>query len=373
MYKTLDSYNFKGKRVLLRIDINSEIKDNKISLSDRIIESTKTINELLKKKAKVVIMAHQGRPGDDDFTSLTKHSLLLKRFIPKLKFVDDIIGKKAINEIKRLSAGCALLLENVRFLKEEMSPPVNVKDNKLVQTLAPLFDYYVNDAFSVSHRKQSSITEFPKVLKSCIGRTMENELKHLNKLNIKDCVYILGGSKTEDVALLFNKKNVLTTGVPALVCLLAKGYNLGAENTRIKEISTEIKKQISHITTPVDLAANMNGKRRELRLSELPVNYKILDIGKETIKQYSKVIKNAKAVFLKGTPGYAQMKGFELGTKELLKAISSSKAFSVIAGGHTTTAMKRFNIKNIDYISLSGGALVHYLANKKLPGLEALK
>ena len=372
MYKTLDSFNFKGKRVLVRVDINSEIRNGKVSFSERYSASVKTIKELASEKAKVVLIAHQGRPGSSDFTSLAQHSVLLRKLIPKLKFVDDIIGKKAVTVIKSLKDGDVLLLENLRFLKDELEPK---KDNVLVRTLAPLFDYYVNDAFSVSHRKQTSITEFPKVLNSCIGRTMEIELKYLKRLNTKNAVFILGGDKVEDVALLFSKKHILAAGVPALVCLLAKGYNLGAENERMKQITSEIKREAKHITTPMDLAANINGKRKELKLDEFPVNYRVLDIGSETTKQYCVIIKKAKSIFLKGTPGYSQMKGFEKGTVNILKAIEQSKAFSVVAGGHTTTAVERFNIdkKKIGYMSLSGGALVHYLAGKKLPGLEALK
>lgn len=371
MYKTLDSYDFKDKRVLVRIDINSEIKNNKIVNSDRISSSAKTIKELMKKKAKVVLLAHQGRKGEKDFTSLEQHAKLLNKYV-NVKFINDIIGLKAIFAIKDLKPGQCILLENVRALKEEMEP---TEENRMVKRLVNFFDYYVNDAFSVSHRNQTSITEFPKYLKSCIGRTMETELKNLNRLNIETSVFILGGAKVEDVELLFNKKHVLTTGVPALICLLARDCDLGLENDRKKQITEEIRENLGNILTPVDLAININGKRKELTLDKFPVKYRALDIGTETIKQYSEIIKNAKAVFMKGTAGFSEIKGFEKGTKELLKAIAKSNAFSVIAGGHTTTALKRFKInKNkFNYISLSGGALVYYLAGKKLPGLEALK
>jgi len=371
-YKTIDSFNFKGKRVIVRIDINSEIKNNKIVPSERFLAPLKTIKELQKKKAKVVLIGHQGRPGSNDFTDFKQHYNILKKHIPKLKFINDVIGFKAVLAIKNLKEGEILLLDNVRSVKDELEPSF---ENKLTKRLAPLFDYYVNDAFSVSHRKQTSIIEFPKLMPSCIGRTMQKELENIDKLDLENCIFILGGSKTEDVSLLMNRKNILSTGVPAIVCLLAKNYDLGAENTRMRELSNEIKENISHITIPVDLAVNMKGKRKELRLSEFPSNYKILDIGSETIKQYSAVIKNAKSIFLKGTPGYSEIKGFEKGTKEILKAIEQSKAFSVIAGGHSTTALSKFKInkKKIGYISLSGGALVHYLSGKKLPGLEVLR
>lgn len=372
MYKTLDSFNFKGKRVLVRIDINSEVNNGKITFSERFTAPLKTIRELIKKKAKIVLLAHQGRPNTPDFTSLEQHYKILKKYLPKLKFVSDVIGVNAVLTIKNLKDGECLLLDNVRSLKEEMEPN---SDNKLLTRFSHLFDYYVNDAFSASHREQTSITGLPKVIPGCIGRAMEKELENLDKLDLTNTVFVLGGSKTEDVSLLFKNKNILTAGVPALVCLLAKGSNLGAENARMKELTSDIKNEINHITTPVDLAINMNGKRKELKLNQFPSNYRILDIGKETVKEYSKIIMNAKSVFLKGTPGYSEIKGFEFGTREILKAIEKSKAFTVIAGGHSSTALSRFKInkKKIGYISLSGGALVYYLAGKKLPGLEALK
>lgn len=370
-YKTLDSFDFKGKRVLVRVDLNSEIRNKKIVLSKRIIAPVKTIQELLRKKAKVVLLAHQGRLGSSDFTSLKQHAALLSRFV-KVKFVDDVMGNNAITAIRALKEGECILLDNVRSVDDELHPG---KRNNLLNALSPLFDIYVNDAFSVSHREQTSVTEFPKVLPSCIGRVMQDELEHIAKLDLKECTFILGGAKIKDVSLLMNKKHVLTTGVPAIVCLLAKGNDLGKENRRKKDVDEMIRKEVKHIIVPKDLAVNRHGKRIELALEEFPSQYPVFDIGNMTIQEYSMIIAKSKSVFFKGTAGYAEIKGFENGTKGLLKAIERSRAFSVIAGGHSSTALDRFKIdrKKIGYVSLSGGALVHYLAGKKLPGLEALK
>ncbi len=371
-YKTLDSFDFKGKRVLVRVDINSEIRNGKVVLSERIKQSATTINELIKKKAKVVVIAHQGRPGSKDFISLRQHAALLNKFV-KIKFIDDIIGKKALTAIQNLKEGEAILLQNIRFSKEELNPG---KNNRLVGTLAPLFDYYVNDAFSVSHREQSSITEFPKHLKSCIGRLMEHELKNLKKIRIKDCLFVLGGAKLDDVLLLRNKK-ILTTGILGNLCLIAEGYSLGKNNAiknNFRDAYKEVQKNITHIGAPIDVAIDSKG-RKEIAVTELPTNHDILDIGTQTATGYAKEIMHAESIFLKGTAGVCEKKGFEKGTRILLEAMAKTKAFTVISGGNTTTAMHRFGInkKNINYISLSGGALVHYLAGKKLPGLEALK
>ncbi len=372
-FKTLDSYNFANKSVLVRIDINSEIDNGKVISSPRFSEAAKTLKELVKKKAKVVVLAHQGRPGKPDFIGLSQHAKILSKYL-KIKYVDDVVGVNAVKAIKSLKPGQCLLLGNVRALKEEFNPG----KNKLTATLRPLFDYYVNDAFSICHRKQTSVVSFPKFLKSCIGKTLENELKHIEKLKMKDCLYILGGAKPTDVMLLLNKKNILSTGVLANLCLMAKKVNLGADNEVVvdyPEAMNEILKNLKHIKTPVDVAVDENGKRKELDIKELPSNYHILDLGKNTAKEYIKEIKKAKKIFFKGTAGFAEKKEFAFGTKTLLKAVESSKAFSVISGGHSITALKKFGInqKKLGYVSLSGGALVHYLAGKKLPGLEVLE
>ncbi len=372
--KTIDDFNFKNKRVLLRVDLNSEIINKRVLLNERIIEHSKTINELKRKKAKIVILAHQSRPDSSDFTSLKQHSKLLNKYT-KVKFINSIIDKKAIKKIKSLKPGEALLLENVRFLKEEFTPSLN---NKLVKTLSPLFDVYINDAFSVSHRAQTSIVSFPKILPHCIGRVMEKELHAIKKISSKNTLYILGGAKPEENILLMNKKNIITCGLFGQLCLIARGFNFGKQNKYLKKkffILKDLKKKLKSQKTPVDFAVEINHKRKELKLKDFPSNYLIYDIGKETIKQYIKEIKKAKSIFMKGTAGDCSKKQFCKGTYEILKAIESSKAFSLIGGGSLSEATRelRINKKNLGYISLSGGALIEYIAGKKLPGLEALR
>ena len=373
--KTLADLNVKDKLILLRIDINSEIINGRVQNNPRFLAHSETINLLLKRNAKVVILAHQGNPGEKDFTSLEQHSKILNKYV-KIKYVSDIIGKKAISEIQKLKSGEAILLENVRKLKDEFTPS---KNNLFVKTLSKNADYYVNDAFSVMHRNQTSIVSFPSVLKSAVGPNVEDELKNLDKLRskMKDSVFILGGRKIKDISLLLDKNKVLSTGTLSLLALKIKGHNLGKEEKILeKELkNNEIKNNIDHIYTPIDVAILKNGKRKEIWVYELPVNAEILDIGKETVKAYVNEIKKAKAVFFKGVSGKIEDKNFQYGTKEILKAIAKSKAFSIVAGGSSASSIDKFKIskKDISYISLSGGALVHYLAGKKLPGLEALK
>ncbi len=372
-YKTLDDFNFKGKRVLLRSDLNSPVKKGKVIFNERIIESARTIKELQKKRARVVIIAHQGRKGDRDFTSLKQHSVLLGKFV-KVKFVDDILGKKALDAIEELKNGETILLENIRYLDEEMKPE---KDNKIVKVLAPHFDIYVNDAFSVSHRAQTSIVSFPSLLPSAIGRLMQHELESLEKIKIKDSLFVLGGKKIEEQLLFLNRKKIISGGTLGQLILISRGHNLGLQNKLLKNEMKYLLRLKKHkkILAPVDYAFLVNGKRKEFSLDEMPVNYEVMDIGRKTMEIYRGEIMKAKIILMKGPVGYCEDKKFRKGTAALLKAVASSRAFSVLGGGHLTTVMRDIGLsqKNFDYVSLSGGAFDEYLAGKKLPGLEVLK
>ena len=373
-FKTLSDFEFKNKTVILRIDINSEIKNKKPIFSDRFVESSKTIIELKRKKAKVIVLAHQGKPNSIEFISLKQHAKILNK-LTKIKFIPDIIGKKALRAIKFLKPGEAILLENIRYLSDELSPG---KNNKIINTLAPLADIYINDAFSVCHRAQTSITEFPKVLPSGIGRLMEKELSSLNKLKLKNALFILGGTKLEEVLPLLKDRKVLAGSYLGALCLLAQGKKIGKQESLFKSqlsLMKEINPHLSNIALPVDYAVNKNDKRKNISISKLPSNYPLLDIGDKTISLYVAQIKKAKAIFLKGPLGMIEKPQFKKGTKEILKAMSSSKSFTALAGGHTTTIARELGInkKHFSYISISGGALLSYISGKKLPGLEALE
>lgn len=375
-FNTIDDLNVKGKRILLWADLNSEIINKKPVISSRIKEHAKTISELKRKKAKIIIISHQSRPGKQDFTSLKEHSKLLSKFV-SVKFVPDTIGKKADLAINKLKNGEALLLENIRFVKDEYKISMN---NKIVIFFRRKIDIYINDAFSMCHRRETSIVLLPKLFEKAIGRVLEKELKNIEKVkeNTKNALFILGGNKVEDIMLLINKKNILPTGILALLVLKAKGHKLGLQDKMLKKETKfipKIKNNLKHIKMPVDLAFEINGKRKDISINKLPINHRALDIGKETIKMYEKEIMKARKVFWKGTAGDCSHKDFCLGTKRLLKAMEKSKAFGIVSGGHSETAIQRYKInKNkIGYVSLSGGALVHYIAGKKLPGLEALK
>ncbi len=379
-FRTLDDVKLRHKTVLLRVDLNSAIVDGKVELSDRLIEHAKTIKEVIKKKARVVVLAHQGRKGDGDFTSLREHAKLLNKFV-KIKFVDDIIGKKAVEAIKSLKDGDAILLENVRFLKEEMQPG---KNNRLVKTLSQYFDYYINDAFSVSHRDQASITGFPRVIPGLIGRVMEKEINGAEKIRFGKVLFVLGGVKPEEhIDLLNGRKDaeVLTCGLFGQACAIASGYNLGRQNDVLKKkkinAGKELRKLIGKIDlhVPTDFAVDNHGKREEIDLEDFPSKHEIFDIGERTVARYTRKIKKARTVLMKGPAGRYEDKKFMEGTKDLLNAMVESNGYTIIAGGNTLSAMKHLNISKdkVKHVSLSGGAFIEYIAGKKLPGLEALK
>lgn len=370
--KTLDDFDFKGKIVLLRSDLNSDVQDGKLLKSERIKEAAITINELKKKKAKIVILAHQGRPGEEDFISLKQHCEQLNKYT-KVNFVEDIIGEKAERAIKELKNGQAILLENVRYLKEEF----DLGENKLTKFFSRVCELYVNDAFSVCHRAQASILLPKYIKKSCAGRILEREVKALTKLRLNDTLYILGGAKPEDNIKLLGNNKVLSCGLFGQVCLINKGKKLGEQEKYLerKNILIKIdKNKLVNVETPIDFAVDING-RKEIPLSGFPNENEIFDIGSETQKKYVDVIGKAKAIYMKGPAGDCSRKIFSNGTFAILKAIADSKAFSVIGGGHLSDAIEasHIDIKKFGHISLSGGALLSYIAGEKLPGLEVLK
>jgi phosphoglycerate kinase len=376
--KTLSDFNFKNRIALLRTDLNSDVKNKKIIPSERIKQSAQTISELKRKKAKIVVIAHQGRPGKDDFLSLKQHAKMLNKYT-KIKFIPDTIGEKAIKAIQNLKSENAILLENLRFLKEEFHPG----KNKLVKFFLNFNDIiYVNDAFSVCHRKQTSIVSFPKYMPNCAGRLLEKEVAALKKIQLQKCLYVLGGAKPEDNLILLRRNKVLACGLFGQVCTIARGKNLGAQNKYLKKeiknypsVLKKLKKRLKNVQTPLDFAVKVKGKRKEILLEQFPSKYEIFDIGKKTQELFKKEIRKAKTIYMKGPAGFSSENQFAKGTFGILKAIAQNKGFSIIGGGHLRDAIEKSKISKtkFNHISLSGGALLNYIAGKKLPGLEALK
>ncbi|MCD6242853.1 phosphoglycerate kinase [Candidatus Bathyarchaeota archaeon] len=399
-FLTLDDFDVKDKTVLVRVDFNSPVDpETKKVLSDTRIRAhgETTIKELAEKGAKVVILAHQGRPGEPDFISLEQHAKILADILGKpVKFVDDVYGEKAQNAIKELKSGEILVLDNVRKFpgeRKKVTPEEHSK-SELVMNLAPLADIFVNDAFAAAHRAHASIVGFTVLLPSAAGRIMERELKALSKVlenPEKPCVYILGGAKADD-SLQISKyvldnniaDHVLTGGITGHLFLVARGYDLGKPNMELLEkkelmglvpgIKELMEKYPGKIETPVDLAVEVEGKRKEITVEELPTEHPIYDIGTKTIEKYSQIISTAKSIVFSGPPGVYEKEEFAKGTKGLFEAIAKSNAFSLIGGGHSVAAVHSFGLADkMGYISTAGGALIEFLMGKELPGVAALE
>jgi len=397
---TIDDFNFKGKTSLVRVDFNSPIdpKTKKVLDDTRIrAHGETTIKELAEKGAKVVILAHQGRPGDPDFTPLKQHAEILGKILRRpVKYVDDVFGEKAQKAIKGLKNGEILVLENVRTYAEEQKrgTPEEHAKTEFVKKLAPLADVFVNDAFAAAHRAHVSIVGFTAVLPSVAGRIMERELKALGRVlhaPEKPCVYILGGAKADDSLkisqyVLKNKiaDHVLTGGVVGHLFLAAKGIDLGKPNMEFLEkkelmglvpgIKGLMKTYPGKVEVPVDLAVDLKGKRKEIQVTDLPTSYPIYDVGEKTVKKYNDLIKGAKSIVISGPMGVFENKEFVKGTKKTFEAIAASKAFSLVGGGHTIAAVEELELaKKMGYVSTAGGALIEFLMGEQLPGVVALE
>jgi phosphoglycerate kinase len=396
-FPTLDDVNVSGKTVLVRVDINSPIdsKTGEILDDTRIRECAPTLKELSEKGAKVVVLAHQGRPGDEDFTPLEKHSKKLSDALGReVKYVDDVFGQSACKAIESLRPGEVLLLDNVRFCDEEnvTKPAEELAKTKLVSTLAKLADVYVNDAFASAHRSQASLVGFSVLLPTYAGRLMEREINGLGRALSPErpCIYVLGGAKVDDSLKIIEHvlgrnvaDEVLTGGLIGHAFLAATGRDIGAFNRKLleKDFGEEIelaKKSLSvygeRIKVPQDVVVDDHGKPKELNVEQLPTESSISDIGGLTIADYSRSIAGAKTVVANGPLGIFENRTFARGTFEILNAMARSKAFTVIGGGHMVAAAQEVGVADkIKHISTGGKACISFLSGDKLPVIEMLK
>jgi phosphoglycerate kinase len=400
-FKTLDSIELSGKRVFCRLDLNCPTENGAPQRSQRIAAHALTAYDLSRKGAKTVLLAHQGRKGDEDCISLAQHAKLLEEEIskiakpaasaPKVQFVDDVCGEKAISAIKALKPGELLLLENVRFLDDETKFDKTGK-SQLVDALSPLCEVFVLDAFSCAHRGHASVIGFSKV--PCLaGRVMQQELEALGAFRKpkRPVAFILGGAKPDDsLPILKNWLDegkldyALCGGTLGNLMLIASGQEIGKSLDFLKEkgaiehlpVAKELyAKYKKRIFVPSDVVVDENGKPKVLESSKLPSQYSILDIGPKTAAHFADIIEHAGSIVMNGPMGVYEKDEFSKGTKIVLDAIASSKGFSLLGGGHTLSALDKFKInrRKLGYVSLSGKALIEYLSGEKLPGVELLE
>jgi len=386
--KTLKDFNVKNKRVLLRCDFNVPL-DEKGNIRDafRIEQTVPTIKHLIKNQAKVILMSHLDSPEGKVVESL-RVTPIQKKLTEYLGLsvmkASDCIGKEIEQQTKDMKEGEVLLLENLRFYKEEEN-----NDSKFAEELAKLGDFYINDAFGVSHREHASIVGVSKYLPSGAGFLLEKEVKILSNVLEKPrrpLVIIMGGVKISNkvkVIKQFLKKadHLLIGGKIANTILIVKGISIGRpwpSEEAVKEIE-KFRLTSINFHLPVDAIASPDktGKIyiRESALGKVRKDELVLDIGPETINMFSKIIKEAKMIVWSGPMGFFEEPLFERGTKEIAEKIARNyQAYKIVGGGDTLFALSKFGLREkIDHVSTGGGAMLHFLSGEKLPGLKALE
>lgn len=373
MISIKDLKDLKGKRIILRVDFNVPLKNGKIIDDFRIKSSVPTINFLQKRGAKIIIIAHIGDGGEESLSVVAKR---LSTMVNKFSFIKEkILGDYVENFIKGMKNGEVVLLENIR--KED-----GEKQNSpsFARAISRYGDIYINDAFSVSHRKHASIIGISKYINGYAGLQLQEEIKNLSKsFNAqRPFTFILGGSKFDTKIPLIKKflknaDNVFIGGAIANDFLKAKGLHVGKSlvgnyNSTIKSF---LKK--NNLILPTDVIVLRGNMKINIKTNEILDEDIIMDIGKETTKNIIEIINNSKFVLWNGPLGKYE-DGFDSSSKLILKAMSLSKAFCIVGGGDTVSLVNKLKLQNkLGFVSTGGGATLDFLANGTLPGIKALK
>jgi len=381
-----------GKRVLLRVDFNVPLNNESITEASRIIKILPTIKFLINNKAKIIIISHVGRPGGKISPSLTLEPIakkLASLLNQKVIFFNETIGLKVVEKSKEISNGEILLLENLRFHKEE-----ELNSNFFAKELSKIGDIYVNEAFSCSHREHASVCKITNHISAFAGQQLVKEINSINMLTYnpnKPVSCIIGGSKiSTKIGVLTNliKKmdNIVIVGAMANNFIKYKKYNIGKsiyeKNTEnlIESIMKQSNVNNCNLLVPSDVivAKNYNSKGQLKNLNEVDDSDLILDIGNKTIKTIFKIIDNSKTILWNGPAGYFEVEEFSNGSNKIAKKIAENtknkSLISIAGGGDTVAAINKFNCSNrFTYISTAGGAFLELLEGKILPGIKALE
>lgn len=392
---TIDQFNFKDKKALIRVDFNVPLdKDFNITDDKRMRAALPSIYKILNDGGSVVLMSHLGRPkgGSENKYSL-KHILgdLSRMLDVEVKFAEDCVGDDAESKADNLFPGEVLLLENLRFHPEEEKG-----DEVFAEKLARLGDVYVNDAFGTAHRAHASTTIVAKFFPDAkyFGYLMAEELKNAEKVNhgaAKPFTAIMGGAKVSDKILLIESlldkvDNLIIGGGMAYTFAKAQGGEIGTsllEEDRMAlclELIEKAKVKGVNLILPVDTVIadkfDNDAVKDEIATGNIPANWMGLDIGQKTIELFSETIKNSKTVLWNGPMGVFEMTNFEQGTKAIAEAVVAATrngAFSLIGGGDSAAAIAKFKLEDkVSYVSTGGGALLEYMEGKELPGVKAI-
>ena len=386
-----EKLNISNKRIIVRLDLNVPINNFKIEDNTRIKIIEPFINKLIEKKAKIILISHLGRPKGKIVKEMSLKPIfdyLQKNLIGKISFYQGEIDNDAVNASKNLMPGEVLLMENIRFFKEEEND-----DENFAKNLSKLGDFYINEAFSCSHRKQASLHKITKYIDSYGGPLLEKEIQSINLIlkNKKEPVTsIIGGSKVSTkvkvlLNLIQNTNNLIIVGAMANNFLKFKGFNVGlsllekgTEKT-IEDIYTSAGKNNCNIIIPLDciVSNNLNGSPKLKSINEITSEDMVLDIGKKTVDLINKTVENSKTVFWNGPAGYFENKDFSGGTIAIAKKIgenSQSKSLiSIVGGGDTLAAIKNTDYQKLfTHLSTAGGAFLESLEGKQLPGVKVL-
>ena len=395
--KTVDSINFSSKRAVVRVDFNVPLNDKfEVTDSTRIKAAIPTLKKILKDGGSLVLMSHLGRPkeGPTDKYSL-KHIVaeLSKQIGTSVLFAHDCISDNAFAQSAALKPGEVLLLENLRFYKEEE------KGNEaFAEKLSKHGDIYVNDAFGTAHRAHASTAVIAKYFKAdakCFGYVMANEVASIDKVlnqTQKPFTAIVGGAKVSDKILIIEQlmgkaNNILIGGGMAFTFVKAMGGQIGkslCEDDRLeiaKELISKAKAKGVNLCIPVDaiIADNFvnDANKKEVDIDKIPDGWMGLDVGPKTIKTFGEIIKNSKTILWNGPMGVFEMSSFENGTKQAaFDIVEATKkgAFSLIGGGDSVAAINKYNLaEKVSYVSTGGGALLEFIEQGTLPGVEAIK
>jgi len=403
---TLEDFDWRGKVVLCRVDINAPLDPETGGLRDttRLKGCAPTVKELAEAGARVVLLAHQG--GDleyHNYASTEAHAPVMSELIGRpVAFIDDVCGPAARDAVGRLAAGDVLLLDNVRFCGEELTlfetklnlSPEDQAKTLVVRKLAPLADLYVCDAFAAAHRSQPTLVGLEELLPSAMGRLFEKEYANLARLReepARPCVFVLGGTKIQQAFPMMAAAladgvvdTVLTAGLVANVMLAAQGVDIGEPSmefirasqlvTFIEESKTLLAEHGDAIMLPADLAYVKDGARVEVPSADLPVGEALVDLGHQAVNDYRTLIAAAGTVFVNGPAGVFERSETEYGTRSIWDAVARSAAFSALGGGDSVAAMNRFGLADqFNYVCTAGGAMVQFLSGKPMPVIEALK
>jgi phosphoglycerate kinase len=394
--RTLDDLVLDGTSVGVRVDINSPL-DTAGGLADdaRLRAHVDTLAEMLDRGGRVTILAHQGRPGGSEFEPLEAHATRFDELLDApVMYADATASAGARAAIEALDPGQALLLENTRFYSEEYMEfdPERAAQTHLVDRLAPCFEAFVNDAFAAAHRSQPSLVGFSHRLDAYAGRVMEREIDVLGNIDRtpEPRAYVVGGAKVPDAIRVIRHgieaglaDEILTAGLVANVFLMADGVDLGEETAdyilekdfwdQIDRAADLLEDHGDHIHLPVDVAVEREGGRVEAPVTDLPTEADgdVKDVGSRTVAAYRDRLSEMGTAILNGPAGVFEDPAFQTGTQGLFEAVADTE-YSVVGGGDTARAIRKFDIDGFDHVSTGGGAALAMLTGQSLPAIQVL-